>query len=468
MDAQTPSGWRPPLLKAVEHVCHHGNGPSAAPDKELRRALGKAIRLLPSDWELLCLRGAMLAGRSEFQPALKDLNRAIELAPSSPKPYADRAYLYCRIGDWTNALADLDRAQPRSGGNPALAYERGLVLLSLGQAGRARPEFLKAAGAGPRDAEAFFQLSRCLLIEGKHQEALVHIRRALEHGGGRSSRGRFYEMMGAAAIALEHLAKPGGPSDPEETFMKDSKKTAAKSGKGCLWLFGVGIDRPYEITLNTIMAMKRCDALFTQADTREVRELLEVLYPGVRSLSDNNAFSGLKTELQDQVWRTVRAELELGRQTGYVTYGHPMLFGEGNLMARRCKAAGYQYRVVTAPSSIDGMLTLLQDDLEFCEKGFAVQNARALTLPGGRVEPETASLFLGINRLFEEGTFGVFCDQIEKVFAKDHPVYGLKCPDGYRQETRLKMTVAELRRKERDFDPHLSLFLPMIKAHRGV
>lgn len=463
MDARTAAAWVPLLKKALDHLSRRGNGPSASPDEALRRALGKAIGLVPADWELLCLRGTLLAGRSDFEPALKDFEKAIALAPGSPKPRADRAYLHSRLGDWNAALADLDRAQALAGGGSALAFERGLVLLSLGRAPEARAELVKAA-AGSRDAETGFQLGRCLLIEGRFEEALARIRAALQQDGGRSDRGRYYSMTESLALALPHLEKPGGPKAPEEDFMKDARKTAAKDGKGCLWLLGVGIDRPYEITLNTIMAMRRCDTVFTQADTREVRELLEVLFPGVRSIANNAGASPRRADVQDQVWKSVSAELDLGRQTGYVTYGHPLLFGEGNMMARRCKAAGYPYRVLTAPSSIDGILTMLQDDLELCEKGFQVQNARNFTLPGERFETGSGSIILGINRLFEENTFGVFCDRLEAAFPKSHPVYGLKCPDGYREEVRVPMTVGEFRRKERDLDPALSLFLPELKS----
>ncbi len=464
MTAATAARWLPLLKKAVDHASHHGNGPSASPDEALYRALKKALGLVPSDWELLCLRGTILAGRSEFDLAMKDFEAAIALAPASPKPYADRAYLHSRLGDWTSALADLDRAASASGGGANQSVERGLVLLSLGRAAEARAEFDKAAAAGLRDPEVQFQLGRALLVEGKLEEARAPLRAAIEQSGAASSRRRSYEMMEAAAAGLLLAAKAGGAANAHgEKFMKEAKKAAAKNGKGCLWLFGVGIERPYEITLNTMMAIKRCDAVYTQTDTREVRELLEALFPGVRSISENN-IAGSRRNPQDAVWAAVQKELDRGSQTGYVTYGHPMLFGEGNMMAKRCKDAGYPYRVMTAPSSIDGILTMLQDDLELCEKGFSVQNARTFTEPGAALESHKGAIILGINRLFEEGTFKIFCDRLEAAYPKNHPVYGLKCGDGYRDETRVEMTAGSFRSKERELDPALSLFIPQAKS----
>lgn len=434
----------------------HGSGPEGAGDEDLE----KAIALAPADWELLCRRGTLLAGRSEFARAFEDFRRALELAPASPKPYTDRAYLHTRLGDWTSALADLDRAASLSGG--ARSLDRALVLLSLGRASEARAELEKAGAGGSGDPEIHYQLGRALLVEGRTPEALVELREAVARSGEGSQRRRSYEMMDAAAAALSHIAKAGADAGlPGERFMMDAKKKSAKAGKGCLWLLGVGIDRPYEVTLNTLMALRRCDAVYTQADTREVRELLEAVFPGVRSIA---TAGGPGANPQDAVWKTVKAELDRGSQTGYVTYGHPMLFGEGNMMAKRCKDAGYAYRVMTAPSSIDGILTMLQDDLELCERGFSVQNARSLTEPGAAVDASKGAIVLGINRLMEEGKFGVFCDRLEAAFPKTHPLFALKCGDGYRDETRLKLTVAELRRKERELDPALTLFIPELRA----
>ena len=450
-----------PLLKKAAAEGTHGTGPSDGRDDALQRLLDKALALVPADWELLCLRGTLLTGRSDFDRALVDFDRAIALAPDSPKPYSDRAYLRSRLGDWTRALADLDRAASLGGASAGRSIERGLVLLSLGRATEARAEFTKAA-AGSSDPETQFQLGRSLLVEGKPREALAPIRAALGQAGAGSSRRRSYELLEAAAQALSHVAAAGGKiAAPGEAFMKEAKKKAVKDGKGCLWLFGIGIDRPFEITLNTIMALKRCDAVYTQADSREVRELLEAVYPGLRSIAHGG---GSKSNPQDEVWKSVRAELDRGSQTGYVTYGHPMLYGEGNMMAKRCKEAGYPYRVMTAPSSIDGILTMLQDDLDLCERGFSVGNARSLTEADGGVDVSKGSIILGINRLLEEGTFSKFCSLLEAAFPKEHPVFGLKCADGYRDEARVSMTIGEFRRKERELDPALTLFVPELKA----
>ncbi len=461
MEPGSKDAWLPVLKKALEHLSR-GNGNNASPDDALASALGRAIGLLPDDWELRCLRGVLLAGRSDFEGAREDFDRAVALAPTSPKPFADRAYLHSRLGDWTAALADLDRAAAASG-DPKFHFDRGLVLLSLGRAAEARAELTKAA-AGRFDPETEFHLGRALLVEGKPEEAAAKIKTALKPDGRRPPRERFFEMMEGVAVASAFIAKSGRKAaESGEKFMAQAKKASAAKGKGCLWLFGVGIDRPYEVTLNTLMAIKRCDAVYTQTDTREVRELLEAVFPGVKSIATGG---GKRANPQDEVWKSVRAELDKGSQTGYVTYGHPMLYGEGNTMAKRCKEAGYPYRVMTAPSSIDGILTMLQEDLELCERGFSVQNARSLVESGGPMNARSGAIILGINRLMEENKYGAFCDLLEKAFPKDHPVYALKCGDGYRDETRLTLTVAEFRRKERELDPALTLFVPEITAAR--
>lgn len=457
--AATAADWLPALKKAIDHVSH-GSGQNAYPEEAIERVLRAALAACPADWELLCLRGTILAGSSRFEDALADLDRAARLAPKSAKPLAGRAYLHTRTGNWTAALADLDRAVAL-GPDPKLGFDRGLVLLSLGRAAEAREELAKSA-AGRFDPEAEFQLGRALLVEGKPEEAATKFKTALKPDGRRPPRERFFEMMASAADASAHIAKAGkAAAQPGEKFMKEAKAAAAKKGKGCLWLFGVGIDRPYEITLNTLMAIRRCDAVYTQADTREVRELLEAIYPGVRTIATGRGENGNPPE---EVWKTVRAELDKGSQTGYVTYGHPMLYGEGNWMAKLCKKAGYPYRVLTAPSTIDGILTMLQDDLELCDRGFSVLNARVATASQNGLDPARGSIIMGINRLFEENSFGKFCDLLESRFPKNHPVFALKCGDGYREDTRQSLTVAEFRRRERELDPALTLFIPELGA----
>lgn len=455
MSAATAGRWLPALKKALDASSHHGSGPSPFQGEVLPRVLSKAIALAPGDWELLCLRGVLRAGSSEFELASADFARAIALSPKSPKPYADRAYLRSRLGDWASALEDMDRAAALSGGGAA-SLDRGLVLLSLGRAAEAKSEFAKLPG----DPEAGYQAGRALLAEGRPEEALGEIRRALARTGEGSQRRRPYELLEAASSALAHAAKSGADA-PGEAFMKEAKKKAAKEGKGCLWLLGVGIDRPYEVTLNTLMALKRCDAVYTQADTREVRELLEAVFPGVRTIATGG---GRGANPQDAVWKEVKAELDRGSQTGYVTYGHPMLFGEGNMMAKRCKEAGYAYRVLTAPSSIDGILTMLQEDLDLCERGFSVGNARTLLEPGAKLDASKGAIVLGVNRVMEEGRFAAFCAALESAFPASHVLYALKCGDGYRDETRLRLTLAEFRAKERELDPALTLFIPELKG----
>lgn len=461
MAAANPAEALPALKKAIDHVSH-GNGQNAYPEEAIQNALRAALAACPSDWELLCLRGTILAGSGRFDDALADLDRAAKLAPKSAKPLAGRAYLHTRTGNWTAALADLDRAAALSGADPKLSFDRGLVLLSLGRAAEARAALAKSA-AGRFDPEAEFQLGRALLVEGKPAEAAAKFKSALKPDGSqRPHRERFFEMMASAAGAQAHIAKAGkAAAQPGEKFMKEAKAAAAKKGKGCLWLFGVGIDRPYEITLNTLMAIQRCDALYTQADTREVRELLEAVYPGVRTIATGRGVGG---NPPDEVWNAVRAELDKGSQTGYVTYGHPMLYGEGNWMAKLCKKAGYPYRVLSAPSTIDGVLTMLQDDLELCDRGFAVLNARIAAASKNGIDPARGSIIMGVNRLIEENSFGKFCDILESHFPKNHPVFALKCGDGYREDTRQALTVAEFRRRERELDPALTLFIPELGA----
>src|SRR6266508_1244914 len=61
-------------------------------------------------------------GSRDYDPALRELDRAIELQPSSSDGWNIRAAIHSRRGEWQRALAEFDRAvelNPRDSGHPA-------------------------------------------------------------------------------------------------------------------------------------------------------------------------------------------------------------------------------------------------------------------------------------------------------------------------------------------------------------
>ncbi|UPT75772.1 MAG: hypothetical protein M0D55_08925 [Elusimicrobiota bacterium] len=103
---------------------------------------------------------------------------------------------------------------------------------------------------------------------------------------------------------------------------------------------------------------------------------------------------------------------------------------------------------------------MLQDDLELCERGFTVQNARSVVEDAGALDPRRGAIVLGVNRVMEENRYAAFADALAKTYGAAHPVHALKCGDGYREETRVRLTVGDLRSKEKDLDPASTFFIP--------
>ncbi len=228
------------------------------------RDFGRAIELAPSAYDVRCLRGFAYCVRKQQDSAIADLSRTIEFAPHLAVAYCFRARAYSGKGETELALADCNKALEI---NPefALAYVyRGGILHTKGDYGSALKDYGRAIELAPEEvaghaarASLYYdqgfaaaalrdcnfalgilakeeahlnQSPRCgllglkALIEGDHEAALRHSRKAVELNPRSSSayemRGLAYYGMGQTSLAVSdwHMAqslRAGSPSHPE-------------------------------------------------------------------------------------------------------------------------------------------------------------------------------------------------------------------------------------------------------------
>ncbi len=87
--------------------------------------------------------------------------------------------IYRRLFRYDDALKTLDGAARIAPGNPAIAHNRGNVLLDTGDSERAEAVFSKLVRADPRNGEFHRQLGRALSLQGKKAAAMARFRQAV-------------------------------------------------------------------------------------------------------------------------------------------------------------------------------------------------------------------------------------------------------------------------------------------------
>jgi tetratricopeptide (TPR) repeat protein/predicted aspartyl protease len=106
----------------------------------------------PGDAADYSRRGAALAARLEFEPALAALSRACELAPANPDYLYQRGMVYWQMKQAAPAMADFDRSLELKPGNVTVLVARAELLLQGGDRIRAGSDLDAAAAAAPREA----------------------------------------------------------------------------------------------------------------------------------------------------------------------------------------------------------------------------------------------------------------------------------------------------------------------------
>jgi tetratricopeptide (TPR) repeat protein len=116
--------------------------------------LTEAIRIDPTDLDLLVSRSVARAGRQNYRGAIEDLNKAVAGGMSRGDVFAYRAAAYRLLGSLPNALADAERAVQLSPDMPESWLERANVRRLSGDATGARQDWLKVVTIAPNSAAA--------------------------------------------------------------------------------------------------------------------------------------------------------------------------------------------------------------------------------------------------------------------------------------------------------------------------
>lgn len=289
----------------------------------------QAIALAGASAELLLRRAHLQACRRHYPLAVEDLTRALESDPGRTDALLRRAELHGIMGRLDLALEDLRRAErSRPGPESALARLHAQVLSGGGEGVE---DELEALERDPSWAGAAAFERACLRLKRREDAAAAAcFQRALEleRAGAGAPRAAFYLSVAKALAA-------GGPGAPP---------------KADLHICGLGFRPPFSATVEVLRAIRDCDFVFNNLSEPEVAELVHLLAPAWRPAMFDIWGGG-------PVWaRTIFEEVRPGRTVGFVTRGHPLVYGGLALnLIRESRARKVQCRVFSAVSSLDGL-----------------------------------------------------------------------------------------------------------------
>jgi precorrin-2 methylase len=175
--------------------------------------------------------------------------------------------------------------------------------------------------------------------------------------------------------------------------MRRAKAAAAK--KGQVYLCGLGVFPPQTATVEVLQAISECDVIFNNLPGIGLSEFLGLFCARRRPVA-------FRYE-QDAVLCAdlVMSEVAAGKTVGFVTFGHPLLFGPlSHNIIRVCREKGIALKAFGAVSSMDVALASGGMVFGYSYPGFQVFE---MTSASGLAHIEKASNKLPIVVYFADG-----------------------------------------------------------------
>ena len=158
------------------------------------------------------------------------------------------------------------------------------------------------------------------------------------------------------------------------------------AGGASLAICGSGLFPSRDMTVGSVKALARCRSVFyVHSDHARVARELKELDSRIKL---RPIFRGGPVDIHE-LWAAVKKDLAAGHATGYLTYGNPMLRGEGLELSERCLAENFPVSVFPGVSSIDAILSAPGILAQAMSRGFTL--ALAADIASGRIKPDPRS-----------------------------------------------------------------------------
>jgi len=302
--------------------------------------IDRLIQIAP-EVSLHLRKARFLLQRRNYEEVARELDDAERLAPGDRSVSVVRAELFVLTDRLAQAQAEFEAALARAPSDESLRLARLSILIQRGLTELAGPEIASLSRDGSQrtrlEARLYGGLLALKVRDHRAAEAeLKALMKELPEADPVSMRARFYW---AASRAV----------DPEFRRRQGMDLTPGKPST--LYLCGLGIFPPYTASLEVIHALSLCDVIFNNVAGPEVRILLGEFCADIRPAS-------YQAWQDEPKWADrIFAELDKGRTVGFITRGHPLVFGGLAVeLVRRCVSRKIDHRTFGAVSSIDHLL----------------------------------------------------------------------------------------------------------------
>lgn len=382
-------------------------------------------------------RAQALSDAGSVVEAIEEMDRLIGLAPAVPLHLRKVKFLLQRR-NYEEAALELDAAELLSPGEQGVAIARAELCVMTDRLPEAQAEYEKALSRAPADEFLRLARLRILIQRGLAAEAGAELAALGRDGSPRAKlEGRLYGALLALKVRDHRAAREGFTAlmkelpkedpvsmrarfywaasravDPEFRRRTGMDATTRKPSK--LYLCGLGIFPPYTASLEVIHALSLCDVIFNNVAGPEVRELLAEFCGDIRPAS-------YQAWQDEPKWADrIFDELGKGKTVGFITRGHPLVFGGLAVeLVRRCGVQKVDHQTFGAVSSIDHLLAFTGKGLGDDFGGIQAMDRPAID----RAETMNTSLPLlacFYSGMEAKGEVAAFQKSLGRFYPKDH------------------------------------------------
>jgi len=234
--------------------------------------------------------------------------------------------------------------------------------------------------------------------------------------------------------------------------------------QGEVVICGLGL-RPEHLTLETIQALKKCDAIFHRLPGRETVRQVRSLCGGLAA----DAFVRYAPGGERGLPAKIVAAAARGKTVALLRQGHPLAGRRAaDSLQGLCAAEGVACRVIPALSPLDDILTSVGTPV--MRRGLQVHHAGAI---GRRtpLHPSVPAVIMSLDELWKNGRGGParLAGRLAKVYPPGHRLALIRCPDAadgsaLRLETDLRSLPRALRGLGAGRRGSAALFIPWLEA----